>query len=691
MNLCRTIFGVAAGVALLVVGMTQKSEAQKLADQYTISVQNSLYQPRAGQGIIIPRNQFVDVYSGVVNPDDGVAGPIPIGFDFEYDNQVFDQIYVSINGWISFEGRYITSDPYTLFSANNGPNLTVAPYFGDHYLRTPGYDNTDPSGRTYTPSFIRYVQEPGGVDGSGNPLPDRLVVEWENLNINYFFDPLAPDDPFSPNRQPQAPSIASFQAHLIQSPLSQASRQGDIEFHYGPAGTNTGVSIVKLSGASVGLESAPAVPNGATNYMNAVAWLESGFDTDSLVESTRLTSSWPPSGLPGRIFVFSAQHIRRIGGWGDGDANLTQLDNNLPQTIRGDQRRFVTFADVIRILRHTSTRDLNSTSSGLVDFDSVYGRHGFHGDVNHNGRFYYSSSKANNSGDSLDAFGHIVHYKVLFPIKDVNPNLPFPQDNTFNGFLYDADEFDASLIMLYLAAKLPVLPWLPDTLPPFTGKLVPNIASNIAAGTVQTIGDRTVEIPIYFNGNVNGAQAVAIDAAEGTKILDVKTPARTDYAWVEAANSEHRLALAAAGAFQPGDIIATLVVEADNNGDVVFRNVRFGEVDKGVMKLNITGSGVETGASASLNLSQNSPNPFVVHSNTTITYSIPQDGSVNIRVFDVLGREIRTLVNTNVKAGTYSTEWDGVDAFGTPVESGVYYYQINAGGQTRTMSMQVRK
>jgi hypothetical protein len=284
-----------------------------------------------------------------------------------------------------------------------------------------------------------------------------------------------------------------------------------------------------------------------------------------------------------------------------------------------------------------------------------------------------------------------VHYKVLFPIKDVNPNLPFPQDNTFNGFLYDADEFDASLIMLYLAAKLPVLPWLPDTLPPFTGKLVPNIASNIAAGTVQTIGDRTVEIPIYFNGNVNGAQAVAIDAAEGTKILDVKTPARTDYAWVEAANSEHRLALAAAGAFQPGDIIATLVVEADNNGDVVFRNVRFGEVDKGVMKLNITGSGVETGASASLNLSQNSPNPFVVHSNTTITYSIPQDGSVNIRVFDVLGREIRTLVNTNVKAGTYSTEWDGVDAFGNPVESGVYYYQINAGGQTRTMSMQVRK
>ena len=155
MKLSRTIFGVAAGVALLAAGAAKTDCAKHIADQFTISTQNVLYQPQAGKGIIIPRNAFLDVYSNVVNPDDGVAGPIPIGFPFEFDNQLFTDVYISVNGWLNFEGRFITSDPYTLFSANNGPNLTVAPYFGDHYLRTPGYDLTDPLGRTYTPSYIR--------------------------------------------------------------------------------------------------------------------------------------------------------------------------------------------------------------------------------------------------------------------------------------------------------------------------------------------------------------------------------------------------------------------------------------------------------------------------------------------------------------------------------------------------------
>ncbi|MCC7439335.1 MAG: T9SS type A sorting domain-containing protein [Armatimonadetes bacterium] len=689
MKLSRTIFGVAAGVALLAAGAAQTAWAQHIADQFTISTQNVLYQPQAGKGIIIPRNAFLDVYSNVVNPDDGVAGPIPIGFPFEFDNQLFTDVYISVNGWLNFEGRFITSDPYTLFSANNGPNLTVAPYFGDHYLRTPGYDLTDPLGRTYTPSYIRYIQEDGGFDAQGNPLQDRFVVEWENLNINYYFDPVYPDDPFSPNRQPQAPSIASFQAHLVEAPFNEPSRSGDIEFHYGPAGTSSGTSIVKISGASVGLESAPYVPNGTTTWMNAVAWLESGFDNDSLRKSTRLTANWPPSGLPGRIFLFSSRHVRRIGSWGDGDANLTQLDVLLPGSIRGDQRRFVTFADVIRILRHSATRNLASTQTSTVDFDSVFGRHGFHGDVNHNGRFYYSSSKYNNSGDSLDQFGQIVYYKVLFPTKDVNPALPFPQDNTFNGFLFDADEFDASLIMTYLAAKLPVLPWLPDTLPPFTGKVTPNVANNVDLRIGGTVTGNTVEIPVRFNGVVNGAQSIAFDAAPGTKIVDIRFNDRTDNKWITGYATESRAAIAVTGHFEQGDVVATLVVEANPQGDVVFRNVRFSEKDKGLYRLS-PNSAVETGA-ATLGLSQNMPNPFSANAKTSISYTTPVDGSVMLRVFDVLGRQVRTLINSDVKAGTYTTEWDGLNGEGKQVESGIYYYQIQAGGKSVTRSMQVQK
>ncbi len=690
MNLCRTIFGVAAGVALLVSAVPQKTVAQSIADQYDLSVKNSLYEPQGARGTIIPRNQFVDIFSGFPNPDDGVAGPIPLGFTFEYDNQEFDQVYISVNGFINFGVSYITNDPMTVFSANNGPNLTIAPYFGDHYLRVPGYDDMDPQGRKYTPSYIRFVQTQDPADAQGN-IRGRFIVEWENLNVNYYFDPNAPDDQFSPNRRPQATSIASFQVHLIESPANEASRQGDIEFHYGPAGTNTGVSIVKFSDAAVAIESDRYVPNGATSWMNAVAWLESGMDEDSLRKSTRLTSNWPPAGFPGRIFAFEAKHIRRIDSWGDGDANLTQLDVNMPQNVRADQRRFVTFADVIHILRHTATRNSGSVGTGIIEFDSVYGRHGFHGDVNHNGRFYYSSSKWNNGGDSLDQFGRIVRYRVDFPTKDVNPNLPFPQDNTFNGFLFDADEFDASLVMLYLAAKLPVLPWMPDTLPPFTPKVSPTAANNVRFGTVNRIGGNLVEIPVYFNGDLNGSQGLAIDAAKGTRIVEVRTAERSNNMWVEAASVENRMALAAAGRFQKEDLVATLVVEANDNGDVIFSNVRFGEANKGMTKFNINNSGVVTGEAGSLSLTQNSPNPFAPHAGTKIGYSVAGDGQVTVRVFDVLGREIRTLVNGDVKSGSYTTEWDGLDMGGKPVESGVYYYQISAGGESVTRSMQVRK
>jgi hypothetical protein len=52
---------------------------------------------------------------------------------------------------------------------------------------------------------------------------------------------------------------------------------------------------------------------------------------------------------------------------------------------------------------------------------------------------------------------------------------------------------------------------------------------------------------------------------------------------------------------------------------------------------------------------------------------------------------VATLVDGTVKAGSYSIDWNGVDATGKPVVSGVYYYRLEAAGQSRTMSMQVSK
>ncbi|MCX6167709.1 MAG: T9SS type A sorting domain-containing protein [Ignavibacteriales bacterium] len=76
-------------------------------------------------------------------------------------------------------------------------------------------------------------------------------------------------------------------------------------------------------------------------------------------------------------------------------------------------------------------------------------------------------------------------------------------------------------------------------------------------------------------------------------------------------------------------------------------------------------------------LSQNYPNPF--NPSTRITYSLPQNSFVSIKVYDMLGREVRSLVNTEMLSGNHSVEWSGIDNAGSKVSSGTYIYRITAG------------
>jgi hypothetical protein len=77
------------------------------------------------------------------------------------------------------------------------------------------------------------------------------------------------------------------------------------------------------------------------------------------------------------------------------------------------------------------------------------------------------------------------------------------------------------------------------------------------------------------------------------------------------------------------------------------------------------------------NLEQNYPNPF--NPSTTISYSIVEQDNVSIKIYDILGREIKTLVNDVKTAGTYSSTWHGDNNFGNKVSSGIYLYRMEAG------------
>jgi hypothetical protein len=98
------------------------------------------------------------------------------------------------------------------------------------------------------------------------------------------------------------------------------------------------------------------------------------------------------------------------------------------------------------------------------------------------------------------------------------------------------------------------------------------------------------------------------------------------------------------------------------------------------------GTGVEDNAPLprDYSLSQNYPNPF--NPSTAISYQLPAKSFVSLKVFDMLGREVATLVNEVKTAGTYSTTWNA-SGFG----SGIYFCKMQAGSFSETKKLVLMK
>jgi hypothetical protein len=88
-------------------------------------------------------------------------------------------------------------------------------------------------------------------------------------------------------------------------------------------------------------------------------------------------------------------------------------------------------------------------------------------------------------------------------------------------------------------------------------------------------------------------------------------------------------------------------------------------------------------------LSQNYPNPF--NPVTQIRYTLPQLANVQLKIYDILGREVKTLINSEQPAGAYRVEWNGTNNYGTQVSSGMYIYRMVAGKFVQTKKMMFLK
>lgn len=88
---------------------------------------------------------------------------------------------------------------------------------------------------------------------------------------------------------------------------------------------------------------------------------------------------------------------------------------------------------------------------------------------------------------------------------------------------------------------------------------------------------------------------------------------------------------------------------------------------------------------ARLALEQNHPNPF--NPSTTIRFHLPETGFVTLKVYDASGREIACLVNGVRSDGAHTVEWNGKNSLGTPMNSGVYFYELKTAKELESRKM----
>lgn len=121
-------------------------------------------------------------------------------------------------------------------------------------------------------------------------------------------------------------------------------------------------------------------------------------------------------------------------------------------------------------------------------------------------------------------------------------------------------------------------------------------------------------------------------------------------------------------------------------GGEIVRVLRYGLDYPGLVAV----SDITNGVPENYDLAQNYPNPF--NPMTNISYSLPKSSFVSLKVYDILGNEIKTLVNNEKKnSGSYSVQWDGTNNSDAGVSSGVYFYKLISEDFSKTLKMTLLK
>lgn len=634
-------------------------------------------QTRAAKTVITPQ-QFTLPPTNINDLDDGYHRiNFPASFRFNFNGVVHSSINVSINGFATFDNTKLTPAKQSsgLFTNSASfPDNVVAPFWGDHRYRVAGDISNG-----YMPSEVSWVVDfdrdencnvidytrTNPVTGAQETFQRRcLIIQWKNININDA----------SVNS-----SVANFQVRLYEA-TEENNRQGDVEFAYGQVGgnPNTVNTVVVTRGASVGIKGRGGFPGFLSDFWNGLLYVPA-LGANSRTDST---SIWQPSG--GRsdaVIRFSAIPIFTQDQWGYGDADFSGIRGQ--RHFNMSQNRAVTASDARVILRSMVTKKY---------LDSVWKRQAYQGDVNHTGRFYFTTLRRDFGGDSvLVPGGRPIVWRRTIDVDQFTGKLlrrdlfegdglygiggRAPDLASLNQIYYEVTEYDAAMIMRYISGRLPFLPWVRDndTTGPDFGKVGDvAVASGIVFGTPQSIDAERVRVPVFLNGNHNGVfgakfeldaqieDVVVSDNGKGTMNSDFSTEVAV---------------LTGNGEFDATTPIAFVTIKAK---DVVHvTGNRFNEVAQGDARINVV--------TVSDNATEVYPNPAT----TSASIVVKTPGTTTVRIYDTFGNLVKTVAS-NVNVSTEAAfNWDTMNEAGVAVSQGTYVVSIVADGIQTTQKLSV--
>ena len=619
---------------------------------------------------VLPSSAFVLPPTNVNNLDDGYARiNFPAGFRFNFNGTVFDGIWVSVNGFATFDGTKLVpaKDGAGLFTNSASfPDNVIAPFWGDHHLR-----GANDIANGYMPSEVSWVLDVDRNENCDTTLPVRrvLVIQWKNLNIN--------DGSINS-------SVGNFQARLYLGSDS-SNFQGDVELAYGQVGgnPNTNNTVVVTKGATVGVKGNSGFPGFISDFWNGLLWQPAA----GANRSTDSTTRWQPSdGRSDAVIRFGAILFFTFDIWGYGDADTSAAQNQRHQDL--SQNRRVTANDARVIMRSIVTK---------MPLDSVWKRQAYQGDVNHSGRYYYTKLTRDFTQDSLDPNnGNIVIWRrtidvdqftgkqvlrVMFEGQGLyGPAGRAPDVSSLNQIYYEVTEYDAGLIMRYLSGRLPFLPWIHDndTTGPDFGKITPiDMATNVTFGTPSSVGNGFIQVPVFLNGSINGTFGVRFAP---TSDIHSVTAVETENGKASADYSAHTAVVVGNGIFTPNTPIAYVTMKEE--ASITMGDIRFNEVNQGSTTLNV----VNPADVASIT---SYPNPMTT--GASIAIAIPTSSTVTVKVYDLFGAEVATVYNNVATAGTLNTTWDGTNITGALVAPGAYVIRVLGEGFSSAKTITVAR